>query len=477
MYNSIGRRAIRLAGRLTGFIAVGLAFHAVNTASALPVIPGATGFGIDTPAGRNGTVYRVTNLNASGAGSLAACTSASGPRVCVFEVSGVIQLTQELMVWNPYLTIAGQTAPAPGIMIRGASLWIAASNVLVQHITIRVGDDEIGPWPTNRDSLNISNGSGPVSNVVIDHCTFSWGLDEVANPGWGEFDNITFMNNIVSEGLNYNVLHDFSGYGPLFGNGAAGNGRVSMTGNLLAHNVARNPFTHAKNFFYANNVVYNHGVEGLVISGSTSGGAWAGPTSTSIVGNLYIRGPSTGGGPDFVMIHQNAVDGSRVYISDNAVLSAYNSPQVPLTDQWGRVAYMSGKTAANFRVDTPSVSVPGFVARPVGAVRTWVLANAGSRPAARSAKDSEIVNDVLNGTGTIKNCVSATRCRAAPYNHDAGGWPVYAKNSRVLSLPADPNGDSDGDGYTNLEEWLHDMAAAVESQSPSPLPPTVITVQ
>ena len=101
---------------------------------ALPVIPGASGFGMETPAGRGGTVYRVTNLDESGDGSLKACVNEIGPRVCVFEVSGVIRLTTALAIHNPNLTIAGQTAPSPGIMIHGGPVGVAASDVLIQHI-------------------------------------------------------------------------------------------------------------------------------------------------------------------------------------------------------------------------------------------------------------------------------------------------------------------------------------------------------
>jgi len=97
--------SVSLAGLVALFIS--------QPASALSVIPGASGYGLDTPAGRGGTVYKVTNLNASGTGSLTACVNASGPRVCVFEVSGTISINGQLDIINPNITIAGQTAPSP----------------------------------------------------------------------------------------------------------------------------------------------------------------------------------------------------------------------------------------------------------------------------------------------------------------------------------------------------------------------------
>src|SRR3954470_19435852 len=103
---------------------ISAAICTAGAAHALPVIPGAAGYGMDTPAGRGGTVYRVTNLNASGTGSLRACTDATGKRVCVFEVGGYIRLTTDLLIRSGPITIAGQTAPSPGITIRGAALRI-----------------------------------------------------------------------------------------------------------------------------------------------------------------------------------------------------------------------------------------------------------------------------------------------------------------------------------------------------------------
>src|SRR5690606_6707929 len=122
-----------------------------------PVLPGLTGFGITTPAGRGGEVLRVTNLNASGPGSLRAAIETPGPRVIVFEVSGTISLTKNLYVREPFVTIAGQTAPSPGITIRGAGLFVLTHDVLVQHLRIRPGDALDGPRMDNRDAVAIGS--------------------------------------------------------------------------------------------------------------------------------------------------------------------------------------------------------------------------------------------------------------------------------------------------------------------------------
>ena len=166
--------------RPTTLLATALALCGAASVQALPVIPGSAGFGMDTNAGRGGTVYKVTNLSASGSGSLKACIDATGPRTCVFEVSGAIRLTSDLIIRNNQIRIAGQTAPSPGIMIRGAAILITASDVLIQHIRVRAGDDTTGPNPDNRDSLKITGTTAkPVRNVVIDHCSFSWSIDEI----------------------------------------------------------------------------------------------------------------------------------------------------------------------------------------------------------------------------------------------------------------------------------------------------------
>src|SRR5689334_14961966 len=140
----------RRAMKPTALLATAIGLCGAATVQAIPVIPGGAGFGMDTKAGRGGAVYKVTNLNADGSGSLKACVDKTGPRTCVFEVSGAIKLTADLKIRNGQLRIAGQTAPSPGIMIRGAGIAIYGSDVLVQHLRVRPGDDAAGPNPDNR---------------------------------------------------------------------------------------------------------------------------------------------------------------------------------------------------------------------------------------------------------------------------------------------------------------------------------------
>ena len=287
------------------------------------MIPGAAGFGMETPAGRGGTVYKVTNLNASGAGSLKACVDGTTARICVFEVSGIIRLTSDLIIRNSKLTIAGQTAPSPGIMIRGAAIRIQASDVLVQHIRVRTGDDANGPDPDNRDSLKIEGSTAkPVKNIVIDHCSFSWAIDEIASV-WGPHDNITFSNNIFAEPLNESHPSGVRRHRRAEARlrrvvrQRRHGSRVTMVGNLMAHQVERNPLSRARELVFVNNLVYDRGTMDLDLQ-SEDGRI----TKSSVVGNVFLRGPS------FSARHQadlscaprgslTLVSGSRVYVNDN----------------------------------------------------------------------------------------------------------------------------------------------------------------
>ncbi|MEQ1579227.1 MAG: pectate lyase [Steroidobacteraceae bacterium] len=456
---------------LTAIIALtGSTALQVSIAAALPVVPGATGYGMDTPAGRGGTVYRVTNLNESGTGSLKACVLASGPRVCVFEVSGTIRLTSEIEVWNPYLTVAGQTAPSPGIMVRGAPLVILASDVLVQHIRFRAGDDPNGPPGENRDSLSVSGPSagGKVRNVVFDHNSIEWAVDELSNV-WGFFDNITLNNNIFAEALNDSIHPQGPhGYGPILGGDDAGN--VSMAGNLFAHTEYRNPASRARNFVFVNNVIYNRANGDISLSSDFQNN----PTTNSIVGNVFLKGPDYKWAiqPIFIDDQSSSTSwptGSTIYAADNVSDEPYSGSSI--------IGRYTGTSFTSSLRTAPVAWLTGLVAKPTAnnAVYDAVLANAGARPADRDAVDLRIIQSVKSRTGQIINCVSADGSSRCAKN--GGGWPVIAQKTRALTLPANPNAVA-ANGYTNLENWLHAYSDEVEGKGViDPLPPSNLVVE
>jgi len=457
-------------------LATALALCGAATVQALPVIPGAAGFGMDTKAGRGGTVFKVTNLNASGSGSLKACIDADVPRTCVFEVSGVIRITSDLMIRNGQLRIAGQTAPSPGIMIRGAAILVAASDVLIQHIRVRTGDDTNGPNPDNRDSFRISGtATKPVRNVVIDHCSFSWAIDEIAST-WGPHDNITFTNNIFAEPLNESLHPQYDGtgvmphgYGVLFG--SADNSSITFVGNLLAHIVERNPLSRATELVMVNNLVYDRGHMDVDLQGQDGR-----VSKTSVVGNEFLRGPSFSRPTRPIFVRTSGtyslVSGSRVYVYDNRAPDSGSSYQ-------DLVSLTAGDVIRNLMTQTTApVWNTGLVARNTAgnAVYDHVLAHAGARPTDRDSVDKRVVMNVRTRTGQIINCVSpngTTRC-----SKNAGGWPTYAQNRRTLTLPANPSSIA-SNGYSNLENWLNGMDKSLDGavQASSPASPPVLSVQ
>ncbi len=453
-----------------------LAVLGATAAHAVPVIPGGAGYGIDTPAGRGGTVFKVTNLNASGAGSLKACIDGTTARTCVFEVSGSIRLTSDLIIRNNRITIAGQTAPSPGIMIRGAAIKITASDVLIQHIRVRTGDDTNGPNPDNRDSLKIEGTTEkPVRNVVIDHCSFSWAIDEIAST-WGPHDNITFSNNIFAEPLNESLHPQYDGsgvmshgYGVLFG--PANGSSITMVGNLMAHQVERNPLSRAAEFVFVNNVVYNRGTMDVDLQ-SQDGRV----TRSSVVGNVFLRGPSYSRATKPIMVRTSGtyslVAGSRVYVHDN------HAPESGTT--YTSMVTLSGGDLLSGLMSQTSAPVwnTGLVARPTAsnAVYDRVLSFAGARPKDRDSVDKRIITNVRNRSGQVINCVASngtTRC-----SKNAGGWPTLAQNRRTLTLPAN-HASIASNGYSNLENWLNamDLTLAGVVQAESPTNPPALSVQ
>src|SRR5690606_19082939 len=181
-----------------------------------PALPGAQGWAAHTPGGRGGQILRVTTLAGDGPGSFRAAVEAKGPRIVVFEVGGVIDLgVQTLRITEPFLTIAGQTAPAPGITLIRGGIDIATHDVIVRHIRVRPGDAG-KPLRSGLDFDAISTVGA--ENVIVDHCSLTWGTDEGLSASGTRFiaggrtledfrnatsRRITFSNNLIAEGLAY----------------------------------------------------------------------------------------------------------------------------------------------------------------------------------------------------------------------------------------------------------------------------------
>tara|TARA_R110002050_G_scaffold91784_6_gene192537 strand:+ start:22583 stop:25177 length:2595 start_codon:yes stop_codon:yes gene_type:complete len=400
----------------------------------VPVFPGAEGFGAVTVAGRGGTVYRVNTLddNASSptlngdgtySGSLRAAVSASGARTIVFEVGGVINLTSTLSISNPYITIAGQTAPNPGIHTKGYGIHINTHDVLIQHIFVRYTATE-----TN-DAIDVHRSPVPY-NIVIDHVSASWGRDECLSfaPGGDNVidNNVTYSNNLIAE----------SQYGTLISDGTK---KLSAIKNLWISNVERQPRIKGNvTTAVVNNVSYNIGNSYSTVVGDITGASYL-----SAVGNVYIDGPNTTSPSYGISTYSSTSPGTQVYVSDNLATNAVTSTQT-----------------STYLVGTPPVSITGISILGSAQVESYVLSNAGARPAERDGiidngtgndLDERLVNEVVTGGGSLKS------------SPPPGDIPSYTQTSRSFSLPANPNEDDDSDGYTNLEEVLHQAAAVVES--------------
>jgi hypothetical protein len=407
--------------------------------TALPVFPGCEGFGCETSAGRGGAVLRVTHLGDDGDGSLRAALASSGPRVVVFEVSGTIALASDITLTEGSLTVAGQTAPSPGITIRGGTLRVEASDVLVQHLRFRHGDA-----PDAKDNIWIRT----AGRVVFDHCSFSWATDENASisEAAGPLSDVTFSRSILSEGLRASSASGGKSAGFLCTAGT----RVSLIRNLFAHNDRYNPQLsgHCRTVL-ANNVIYDWGVS---VANAIYLEAQSGPIEAAILGNRMIAGSSTGPTDTAPVIPiRIGRDGittdpsSRVYLADNA-----RETDPPPASAWDP-AIVEVHALDAIRADAPPLLPAPLTLVSASELLPRVLADVGARPLDRDPVDARIVEDVRTGAGGIIDVEA-----------DVGGFPALAENHETLDLPEAPGADDDGDGYTNLDEWLYARAAAVE---------------
>jgi hypothetical protein len=403
----------------------------------LAVFPDAQGFGMTTPAGRGGKIIRVTTLADDGPGSLREALTAKGPRTVIFEVGGVIPLKRHIEIEEPFLTVAGQTAPSPGITIINEGLRIRVHDVLVQHIRIRVGDSPLKVLPQKRSGLCIDplperNQEG--FNVVIDHCSGSWGVDENFATWEPGVHDVTFRQCIIAEGLS-NAGHPKGEHskGLLIGDHSK---RVAVIGNLFAHNTERNPYVKGDvSALIVNNLIYNPGAQAIHLCDYYR----VGPYAAQIVGNVFIPGPNTPADLAMIRLNNPSPVESRVYLKDNLILDKGVAIQRSMLYAW-------------YITRDPVMDLKPLTIHPAAEVKDWVLRTAGARPADRDAVDQSVVQDVKNLTGKIIDSPN-----------QVGGYPQTPPVSRTLQLPTNPDCDDNHDGYTNLEHWLHDLAQELEN--------------
>jgi hypothetical protein len=411
----------------------------------LPVFPGAQGFGTTTTAGRGGDVVKVTSLAESGPGTLReALAETSGARTVIFEVAGSIDLSADIHIREPFATVAGQTAPDPGITLIGAGIVVNTHDVLIQHIRARPGDRPDGPDPESRDGISVvgdRRGETAVYNVVIDHCSVSWAIDEGVSTWYANVRDVTFSNSIIAEQLS-DSLHPENEHskGLLIGDHSR---RITVIGNLFAHNMRRNPMLKGDtSAIVAGNLIYNPGTAAIDFSDRE----FSGPSRTTITNNVLIRGPDTAAWLRMITLASRVYDTMQIYHAGNIDLIIDDdadgptaTPDPPTTAR----PFQGSPEIADVTVSAPPVSLEPLDIPAVEEVYETVLTTAGARPSARDGIDRRIVQSVRTRSGVIIDS-----------QEEVGGFPNPAPTTRTLTVPDRPAADDDGNGYTNLEEWL-----------------------
>jgi hypothetical protein len=461
----------------------------------IPAFPGAWGGGMYSFGGRGGRVFVVTNLNDGGPGSFRAACEAGGPRIVLFNVAGVIRLKDHLRIRAPYITIAGNTAPGDGVCIAGNTVELETHDVVVRHMRFRRGET----WVGDRDD---SLGGNPTGNIMIDHVSASWGLDECMSmyrhmyqpPGGGKelklpTVNITIQNSIFSEALGT--------YNHAFGS-TIGGLNSTFHHNVWACNAGRNPSVGMYgDFTFVDNVIFNW------VHRTVDGGDQR--SLFNIINNYFKPGPATPKDEPIAYrllkpesersrtvvdnfgkayVAGNIIDGNAKVTRDN-----WDGGVQPDVKQESLAAAL-----AKIRVNEPFAHAP-LPIQPAQAAYAYDLANAGATLPHRDAIDARVMKMVRTGKVSAKAGPDA----AADFSHvgynqrfineileripngiitspsQVGGYPAYRgtpyRDSDGDGMPDDwetahglnPNdasdagGDLNGDGYSNIEDFINGL--------------------
>ena len=441
--------------------AVASAVHAATLA-----FPDAEGWGRNARGGRDekAKILAVTSLADSGPGTLREALKTPGPRIVVFRTGGVIELTNKLTVQDGFLTIAAQTAPGDGVIVRGFPIRIAADHVIIRGLRIRNGD---GPGPKGdlRDSIQIGRTDGkPIHDIIVDHCSFGWSVDETVE-FYFSARNVTLSYNIFSEALWKSIHQKGShGYAMLLGSGA--NEQITLHHNLFAHNERRNPWIKDNaQVELINNVIYNWGSEGT--------GLWSDPKlkplKANVIGNFYKLSDATIARAKkprrAIDLHKAPPPNSRIYLHDNV-----GPGREPLKDDWD-AAGVGDYDPAPYRADKPLAEAASGL-KPQKAVDAYshVLKHAGAAP--RDKADARAVEDTRTGGG-----------RPIDKLDQVGGYPTYAAGTPPVDTDEDglpdewerahglnPRDRRDAthlapSGYLHIEEYVNSLIPAVEAEA------------
>jgi hypothetical protein len=461
----------------------------------IPAFPGAEGGGKYSFGGRGGKVLVVTNLNDDGPGSLRWACEQGGARIIVFNVSGIIRIKTPISVRAPYVTIEGQSAPGDGVCVAGESFWVDTHDVVIRYMRFRRGETNVG---RRDDAL----GGNPVGNIIADHVSASWGLDEnfsmyrhMFDPGDGSKEekhgtvNITIQNCIYSEALDY-WNHSFGS--------TTGGENSTLIRNIWADNTGRNPSVGWNGpYTFVNNVVFNWHHR------SMDGGDYT--TNYNIINNYFKPGPVTP--KDEAVGHRILKPESgrsklkervfgRVYAVGN-VMEGY--PKIT-ADNWAGGIQVdelpdAGPYKDYMKSDVPFPMAPVTIMSATDAYKFDVV-NAGATLPVRDAVDKRITEQVRTGKIAYKEMVTDTdfqfKVRKLPRDSykigiitapwQVGGYPDYkgtpykdSDNDGIPDAweiahglnPKNPNDSAlpakNGGGYTNIEVYLNDIAKKGET--------------
>ncbi len=454
----------------------------------IPAFPGAMGGGAWSFGGRGGKVIVVTSLEDEGPGTLREACEQGGARIVVFKVAGIIRLKSPVIVRAPYITIAGQTAPGDGICVAGESFWVNTHDVIIRYMRFRRGET----WVGRRDD---AIGGNPVGNIMIDHVSASWGLDENMSVYRHMYNdstakkpeaklptvNITIQNSIFSEALD-TWNHSFGS--------TLGGENCSFIRNLWADNTGRNPSVGWNGIFnFVNNVVFNW------VHRSVDGGDYT--ACFNIINNYFKPGPLTPKNspvgyrilkPESGRSNLGHSVYGRAYVNGN-IMEGNNKVT---EDNWNGGVQVedlpdAGKFKDFIKWNEP-LPMPSFPVMSASESFQYVLDNAGATLPKRDPVDIRITEQVRTGKIVYPENVSLEKVPRFKYRRlpddsykkgiitdisQVGGYPVYQgtpeKDSDMDGMPdtwenrykLNPNDPSDavldcnGDGYTNIEKYIN----------------------